>query len=354
MQVQYTGSPIIRGRLEQKAQYPQPWGDREMNERDGIVAIREAREQSAPEIPIETHLFEQEYLYAFAVQPEVVNYVRTQAAEEDRTRIGEFMAGWMALQPRVKELVTAEAGLPDTIGVFDVTDEHRALVEEFTRDPLFTRSFQLPSEVKLVEIDKLVAYQRTVHLGYVARLAERLGPAPSDDDVLRLCVSPQREMDPIQHLAFGNAAHTFSSQNSDIRFLGAFLKRNLTGEDLAFAEAGGMPAAAIIAFVGYGTPMVNAFRVGSRVILHNGFHRVVALRRLGIERIPLVLQHVDNPELELGDELGGISRDYLIHHARPALVKDFLEPGFTLKLRVRERMRVVNLGVQVGQQDVPI
>ena len=38
---------------------------------------------------------------------------------------------------------------------------------------------------------------------------------------------------------------------------------------------------------------------------------------------------------------------------RPALVKDFLEPGFTLTLRVRERMRVVNLAIQVGPQDVP-
>lgn len=317
-----------------------------------VVALPEA--EAVSEIPVGTHLFQQEYLYAFAVRPELIGYVRSQAAEEDRERIDEIVAQWEALQPRVQALVRAEAGLADTVDVVDVPETDRGMVAEFICDPLFRRAFQLPSEVKLVEIDKMVAYQRMVHMGYVGRLADRLGDRPSDEDVLDLCVSPQREMDPIQHLAFGNATHTFSSRNSDIRFLGAFLKRDLSLEDVGFAEGGGVPAAAIIAFVGYGTPMVNAFLVGSRVILNNGFHRVVALRRLGVERVPLVLQRVQNPDLELPAELGGISRDYLVKHPRPALVKDFLEPGFTLKLRVRERMRVVNLGVQVGQQDVPV
>jgi hypothetical protein len=317
-----------------------------------IVALPEA--EAATETVVATHLFQQEYLYAFAPAPEVAGYVRSQAAEEDRVRIDEIMASWSALQPRVRAVIEAEAGLPDTVGVYDVPDRHRELVAEFVADPLFGRTFQLPSEVRFVEIDKVIAYQRMVHLGYVGRLQDSVGPRPSDDEVLRLCVSPEREMDPIQHLAFGNAAHTFSSRNSDIRFLGAFLKRNLTAVDVGFAEGGGVPAAAIIAFVGYGTPMVNAFLVGRRVILNNGFHRVVALRQLGVERVPLVLQRVENPDLELPAELGGISRDYLIRHPRPALVNDFLEPGFTLKLRARERMRVVNLSVQVGQQDVPV
>ena len=154
-----------------------------------------------------------------------------------------------------------------------------------------------------MEIDRVVAYQRSVHLGYIERLTEQLGSIPSDEEVLGLCVAPKREMAPIQHLAMSNAAHTFSSPNSDLRFLGAYLKRDLTIDDIGFAEGGGLPAAAVIAFIGYGTPMVNAFAVNGRVILNNGFHRVVALRRLGVERVPLLLQTVQNPDLREVEEV---------------------------------------------------
>jgi len=315
-----------------------------------VIALPEA----SAEIALGTHLFRQEYLYAFAVQPEALAYIRTQAAEEDRQRLPEIMRAWTEVQPRVQALIAAEAGLPETIDISAMPVDLEPIVASDAADPLFQRQFQLPTAVAFVEVDKLVAYQRQVNLDYVERILRRLGHDPSPETLLRLCVSPQREMEPIQHLGLGPAAHSFSSPNSDIRFLGAFLKHDLTAEDLGCAEHGGVPLAAIIAFVGYGTPMVNAFKVGDRVILNNGFHRVVALRRLGVERIPIVLQLVRNPQLELGPELGGLSCDYLVRHPRPALVKDFFEPGFTVTLNVRERIKLVNLAVQTGQQEVPV
>jgi hypothetical protein len=317
---------------------------------EDVIALPEA----SSEVGFGTHLFRQEYLYAFAVQPEAMRHIRTQAAEHDRQRLPEIMRAWAETQPRVQALVAAEAGLPDTIKIMPVPTGLQPLVNSYTADPLFQRQFQLPATVAFVEADKLVAYQRPVNLDHVERIVRRLGLDPSPEAVLRLCVSPQREMEPIQHLELGAAAHSFSSPNSDIRFLGAFLKRDLNADDLGVAEQGGVPVAAVIAFVGYGTPMVNALKVGDRVVLNNGFHRVVALRRLGVEQIPVVLQHVSNPQLELGPELGGLSSTYLLQHPRPALVKDFFEPGFTVTLNVRERVKLVNLAVQAGQQEVPV
>jgi hypothetical protein len=320
-------------------------------EADNVIVLPEA---AGVEIRVGTHLFPQEYLFAFAPQPEATHYVRTQAAGQDRERIPEIMRAWVDVQPRVQDLVATEAGLPDTIRIAPMPDELAPIVHGYTADPSFARQFQLPTTVAFVEIDKMVAYQRHVNLDYVDRLTRRIGPNPSPGDLLQLCVSPQREMEPIQHLELGPATHSFSSPNSDIRFLGAFMKRDLTAEDHALAIGGGIPAAAIIAFVGYGAPMVNGFLVGKRVILNNGFHRVVALRRLGVEQMPIVLQMVGNPQLELLPELGGLNRDYLVGHPRPALVKDFLEEGLTVTLQVRERLRLVNVGVQAGAQDVPV
>lgn len=131
----------------------------------------------------------------------------------------------------------------------------------------------MPIQFAIVEIDKLVAAQRTVHFDYAERLRGALPPAPTMEDLLRTCVSPHREMDPIQHLEVAPNVHVFSSPNSDIRFLGSFVKK-IVPDDLDAAIMGGLPAAAVISFVGYGGASVNVIRAGTRVVLNNGFHRV--------------------------------------------------------------------------------
>lgn len=164
--------------------------------------------------------------------------------------------------------------------------------------------------------------------------------------------SSSREMDPIQHLEVAPSTHIFSSPNSDVRFLGAFAKQ-LTADDLNYAVLGGLPAAAIIAFVGYGGSPINVFRVGSRVILNNGFHRVFALRRLGVTEIPVVVQNVRNAQLEFPAVVLGLPREYLLTHRRPVLVKDFFEPDFALTLRARERIKTVLVAINSNAPDVP-
>ena len=155
-----------------------------------------------------------------------------------------------------------------------------------------------------------------------------------------------------QHLEIGPSTHVFSSPNSDIRFLGAFVKA-LEDRDLEYAAMGGLPAAAVIAFVGYGGAPINAFQANGRIILNNGFHRVFALRSLGVDRIPIVLQAVRNPQLEMPPHVAGLPREYLLGHPRPVLLKDFFEEGLAVTLKVKERMKVVTLAIGLNQYDVP-
>ncbi len=70
----------------------------------------------------------------------------------------------------------------------------------------------------------------------------------------------------------GFQQHIPSSPNSDVRFLGAFVKE-LTTEDFAHAVFGGLPAAAVIAFVGYGGAPINVLQWGGRVVLNNGLNQ---------------------------------------------------------------------------------
>ena len=117
--------------------------------------------------------------------------------------------------------------------------------------------------------------------------------------------------------------------------------------------SGGLPAAAVIAFIGYGGAPINVFQAGNRVVLNNGFHRVFALRSLGIEAIPVVIQRITNVQLEFPPQVAGLPKDYLLGMPRPVLMKDFLDPDFSITLKVRERIKMVTVGIGLNQHDIP-
>lgn len=306
-----------------------------------------------PKIPVATHFFKQKYLYAFATQSEVLHHVRTQALEEETHRLPEILATWQRQQQRVTSLVQLETQIADSIRLDPIPDQYLPRLKAIASDELFRKTFaNIPISFSLIEIDKLVAPQRTVNLNYMDRLMTRYPKTPTLDDLLEICVSPKREMDPIQHLEIGPNTHVFSSPNSDIRFLGAFVK-NLTEEDLKYAVAGGLPASAVIAFIGYGGAPVNVLKAGKRVILNNGFHRVYALRSLGIKTVPVVVQNVSNVQLEFPPQVAGLPKEYLLNVPRPVLMKDFYDPDFSITLKVRERIKMVTLSIAFQQYDIP-
>lgn len=191
-------------------------------------------------IPVATHHFLQRYLLAFATQAEVQHHLRTQAVEEESQRLPDILLAWNELQPKVANLLQNETGLADSMQVNEIPEEYRKELEAIAAEPLFQKTFSnLPTGFALVEIDKLVAPQRTVNLDYVDRLTTKLPKTPTLRQLLDFCVSHKRQMDAIQHLEIAPNTHAFSSPNSDMRFLGAFVK-TLTDEDLKYAMSGGL------------------------------------------------------------------------------------------------------------------
>lgn len=320
----------------------------------------ETREQSAPapvavELPGEPapHTFQELYLYAFATQAEVIRHLRTEAAREEVDRLPEIMETWQRLQVRVTARLEGERRVADTIRWERIPAEHDPWLETLAADTLFQKTFQhLPVSFALVEADKLVAPQRTVNLTYVEKLGRALPASPTLPELLDICLGPKRSLDPIQYLEARSNSHVFSSPHSDIRFLGSYVK-DITPDDFQYAESGGVPTAAVIAFVGYGYAPINVFHVGDRMILNNGFHRVYALRSRGVSHIPAVVQHVHNVELEFPHAVAGLPREYLLNVRRPVLIKDFFEPGFTIPLKVQQRLKVVKVGVSASSYDIP-
>ena len=317
------------------------------------MVTKSAKIETTPDIVVGSHYFEQRYLYAFATQGELINHVRTQALTDEFARIEKIQADWQALQPKVQQLIQTESGLADKAVPEDLPNEFDQILQKTREDALFKKTFSaLPTKFSLVEIDKLVAAQRTVNLGYVKELKKKYAHRKKLKDLIEICVSPTRDMPPIQHLEVTNNTHVFSSPNLDLRFLGAFLKK-LTPDDLEFAAMGGLPAAAVVSFVGYGGAPVNIFHVGGRLIINNGFHRVYALRSNGVTKIPVVLQTVNNWQLEVPPQVGGLPREYLLSHPRPVMMKDFFEKDFCITLKAKDRVKIITIQTNAGQFDAP-
>jgi hypothetical protein len=307
-----------------------------------------------PPVAVGTHYIEQRYLYAFAARHEVQQYVRTQAVQEDVDRLPETLAGWEALQTRVQAIQEVEVTEADGVVIEGIPEGFDQQITAITADPLFQKTFATHAHgVAIVDIDRLIAAQRTVNMTYVAKLAEQLDGDTSIGKLIEFCLSPRQTSEPIQHLELAPNVHAFTSPNTDLRFLGGYRKA-VTGDDLDYAAGGGLPAAAVIAFVGYGASSVNGFLFNRRIYLNNGFHRLYTLRSLGATRAPIVLQQVNNIQLEFPPQIAGLPREYLLAAPRPALMKDFFAAGFTTTVKVKDRMRMVLVNVSTtSQHDVP-
>jgi hypothetical protein len=284
--------------------------------------------------------------------------VRTQSIASEVARVDDIASAWLAMQPVVQALQTAEAGLVASCSVAAVPGEFAGALTAVEANPFFKKTFQQCQHVmRVVEIDKMVATQRQINLDYVETLKTRFEGPLDMGRLVDLCLSPDMDASGVKHLELNRQVHSYTSENLDLRFLGSFAKQ-LGPDDLAeLAERGGIPVTAIVGVVGFGIPSINAFMdlTTQRVILNNGYHRVYALRSLGVTHIPMVLMLSHNPLVHLPDPIGGLQRGYVLSAARPPLFKDYFDDGMTVDLLVKKRLKKVTVQISpVGDTDVPV
>lgn len=308
---------------------------------DGITAVA-----------VGTNFYRQNYLFAFAPRPEVQRYIRTQGVRNGAALLPEIMDTWANAQPLVDEIRAKEAGIADSLPIENLPEGKVGEIKQLLDTDLVKKSYALPFSVAIVEIDKLVAPQRSVNLDYIDQLSTDFAAELSFDDLVKICLSPTRQMADIQHLEAQPNTHVFSSPSIDLRFLGAYLKE-LSPADLDYLQLGGVPAAAIISFIGYGASPISIFWSGKRAVLDNGFHRVYALRRHGVLKIPVLVQRAEDVQLAFPPAVHGLPREYLLGDPRPVLIKDFFEHKFNMALNVQKRTRTVTVQISDFQHNIP-
>ena len=293
------------------------------------------------------------YLYGVTTQPEVIGFLRTQCLLKDETEFASILNEWRFAAQQFVHLSDSTAGVPETAQVRNLSVEETALLAPVRADPLFQKSFSLlPHSIAIVELDKLVAGQRYVNLDFVERLERSIPSDPDFGFLVDFCLKRGSSAPPPSELQINPTVYGYRSESTDFRFLGGYPKP-LHPADIEAARGGGEPVAAIILMVGYGSPAVNVFRVGTRLVLNNGFHRLFALRRKGVAYAPAVIQDISNVDLELPPALVGLPTRYLVNSPRPSLLMDFLNPAFTRELTMRARDRSVQIQWNVNQVDIP-
>jgi hypothetical protein len=284
---------------------------------------------------------------------EFLGFVRSQTVGGADADLSILMDEWRAANDHIRSLEEREAGLADDAPIVTLPSVFKAMAEAVIADPMFKRSFAfVPARLRMVELDRLVVYQKHINLEFVQNLKQQLGRTPAAADVFNVCLPVDRKVPPTSLQQIAQNVYMFVSPSNDLRFVEAMLLKpqNVTG----YAAVGPLVAVLGLA-VGFSSNYLQAVEVEKRLVLHNGSHRAYALRELGVTHVPCVVQTVSRrEELEVvGSRELQEEPDRYLREKRPPLLKDYFDPRLRKIVRVPRLVRQVKLTFGLESIDTP-
>ena len=282
-----------------------------------------------------------------------LSFVRNRSADGRRADLGALTDEWRAAASHLLKIEKSEAGCADHPAIQPLPERLEPLREQFMRDPLVEHGFNtVPSQVGIVELERLVVYQHHIDLSYVAMLKEKLGPSPGEEAIFRLCLPFDRAQPPAKWARVHRDTYVFTSPSNDLRFLGAM---PLSPEQVVGCPPPGALVGAVGLAAGFGSNVLSVISAFDRLILHNGSHRAYALRDLGQTHAPCLIQHVySREELNVIASSAVAARpDVFVGQKRPPMLKDYFDPKLRKIIPVIRRLRQVTVKFQVDEGYVP-
>ena len=162
-----------------------------------------------------------EYVYLLGRPPlkQFLDFVADQVVDGRSLDRRALIEEWTSANNYLRLLEENEEGWADNpkIGAIGPHLEH--LRDEFLKDPLLEHSFRsVPFEVGIVELDRLVVYQKHINLEFVRTAKKKLGDAPGDEDVFRTCLPSDRARPAAKLMRTRNDTYQFVSLSNDLRF----------------------------------------------------------------------------------------------------------------------------------------
>lgn len=285
---------------------------------------------------------------------EFLGFVRHQSLGGSAVDLTALSDEWRAANDHVQQLELSEAGLADDPSIEDLPDTLDSKRAEFVSNPVVKQSFAVvPFDVRLVEIDRLVVFQKVINLDHVRRIKTRLGPSPSQAELFDACLPLGNDGTSVVGHQIANNAWVFVSPSNDLRVLDTTV---LHPDQVLEHTWSGFPASIVGFAIGFGVNALSAIQVGRRLVLNNGSHRAYALREMGISKVPCLIQRVSRrDELEVvANEQLVKNADYFLTAPRPPLLKDYFDNDLRTIVRVPKRARQLKLVVASESLDTPL
>jgi hypothetical protein len=224
---------------------------------------------------------------------------------------------------------------------------------QLMHDPRLRRTLQiLPSQIAMVELDKLTVRQKHINLSQVARIRASV-PTPGDvEGAFALCLRPdEADRPPVSFAPLPAGGHVFASASNDLRVVDLKLL-----DPSAFGSAvdlQGDPKHVLVLAVGYSLNLLHVLRGNNRLLIQNGSHRAYALREAGHTHAPALVQDIAH-DGELAAVVGAQAQAAMAAMygpQRPAVLRDFFDPALRVELDcpIRDTSVRVTMGIEVSE-----
>lgn len=260
---------------------------------------------------------------------------------------------WRNARDVVRGLHRDEADEADAITVRPLPEDMLPLAEQALRQPSMHRMTSVvPRNWQMVEIDRLAVFQECINLRHIDQLAAATADSPDAEEIMELVARSGRHAHPDVRFTQSDGSYTFASASNDLRFLDV---ATIDPGTIAGYEPFGAASHAIVIYLGFSDNLISATRIGNRMILTNGSHRLYLLRRLGFRHAPCLV--TDASDSDLSDVLlpAAIKQDrqFYLGAARPPLFKDYLDPRLTCTVPVTRKHYALRAKLDLQRITVP-
>ena len=295
--------------------------------------------------------YEKLYLTGRPTLKEFLRFVRKNALNPPEE--GLLADEWEIAKIFARSLETTEAGAADNAPIHKLGSQYEPLLIEFLKDPVVQRSFNtVPTEVAIVELDRMIVYQKHIDLTFVRQLERKLGPSPTQEQIFRTCLPYDHPHPPVKWSRMRRNSYVFMSPSNDLRFLGAM---PLKPADIMSSSSSGNLVGIVGLAVGFGSNFMNAIYAEKRLILNNGSHRAYTLRKMGITHVPCIVQHLgswDQLDVVASTEVAE-NPDFFLKNARPSMLQDYFNPRLHKVMPVHRRLQQITVRFEVEENSVP-
>src|SRR5882762_6991035 len=206
------------------------------------------------------------YLIGRPTLRDFLSFVKNRAPNGRHHDVGALVDEWRRAAKYICELDKTEKACVSPPIIRPIPAELEAARKQFESHPLVEHGFDtVPTQLGMVELDRLVVFQHHIDLSYVALLKQKLGPAPTQEEIFRVCLPSERSKPPVKWARMHRDTYVFTSPSNDLRFLGAM---QLGPEQIVGHPPRGSAVGVVGLAVGFGSNFLSVISAYDRLILH--------------------------------------------------------------------------------------